>query len=183
MHKMTIICPSTPWPYVMWGIVVICQQWGLPLLHLPCFILLLITRLLCLICQLEHAKYFIKTRCIISLHTEWSYDFRIQERLNLNNDSQYKVSSLSVSLEHFIGLCREFDGFAKVTGTSAVFHVKEIMEGRPLLCHGVCGSQHFKDHIAYRMLVDTHSITWHYILQKVNLQQHPCENLKICTYM
>jgi hypothetical protein len=129
-----------------------------------CFILLLITPLLCLMCQLEHAKYFIKNRRIIYLHTEWSCDFRIQERLNLNNDSQYKVSSLSVSLEHTIGLCRDFNGRVKVTGTSAVFHVTEIMEARPLLCHGVCGSQHFKDNIAFRMLVDTHSMIQHHIL-------------------
>jgi hypothetical protein len=47
----------------------------------------------------------------------------------VNNDSRYKVSSLSVCLEQFIGLCREFDGCAKVMGTSAVFRVKEIMEG------------------------------------------------------
>ena len=103
--------------------------------------------------------------------------------LNLNNDSQYKVSSLFASLEQCIGLCREFDGHAKVTGTSAVFYVKEIMEGRPLLCHGVCGSQHFKDHIAFRILVDTHSMTQNHILQKVNLQQHRCENLTFCTYV
>jgi hypothetical protein len=39
------------------------------------------------------------------------------------------VSSLSVCLEQFIGLCREFNGCDKVMGISAVFHIKEIMEG------------------------------------------------------
>ena len=80
-------------------------------------------------------------------------------------------------------MCREFAGCALVMGTSAVFHIKEIMEGRCLLCHGVCGSQHFKYHIAVRMLVDTHSMTQHHILQKVNLQQHHCENLKFCSFV
>lgn len=47
----------------------------------------------------------------------------------MNNDSWYKVSSLSVCFEQFIGLCREFDGCAKVMVTSAVFHMEEIMEG------------------------------------------------------
>jgi hypothetical protein len=91
--------------------------------------------------------------------------------------------SLSVSLEQFIGLHREFDGCAKVMGASAVFHVQESMEGGPSLCHWVCGFQHFKDRCDCRMLVDTHSMTQHHILQKVNLQQHCCENLKFCMYM
>ena len=68
-----------------------------------CFILLLIMLLLHLMCQLEHAKYFIKTRYMIYLHTDGPVISEYKKGLNLNNDSQYKVSSLSVSLEHFSG--------------------------------------------------------------------------------